>query len=149
MIRQRVRSTSVLEHYLSLRIQLIEFPPQFLSFLVQPFELLVDLFKFPKLRRTFYRVIRKIGRDSVRRIVEVSATTSRVLIDLFRQSVDIRPHSEYIGGKIKVVSHKFMYFARQNGVVFIVNFQRFSTLDARKLVNGPKMSAHHRGICHF
>lgn len=31
----------------------------------------------------------------------------------------------------------------------IVNFQRFSTLDARKLVNGPKMSAHHRGICHF
>lgn len=30
-----------------------------------------------------------------------------------------------------------------------VNFQRFPTLDARKLVNGPKMSAHHRGICHF
>ena len=31
----------------------------------------------------------------------------------------------------------------------VVNFQRFPTLDARKLVNGPKMSAHHRGICHF
>ena len=32
---------------------------------------------------------------------------------------------------------------------FIVNFQRFPTLDAKKLVNAPKMSAHHRGICHF
>ena len=31
----------------------------------------------------------------------------------------------------------------------IVNFQRFPTLDAKKLVNAPKMSAHHRGICHF
>ena len=30
-----------------------------------------------------------------------------------------------------------------------VNFQRFPTLDAKKLVNAPKMSAHHRGICHF
>ena len=34
-------------------------------------------------------------------------------------------------------------------VAFIVNFQRFPTLDAKKLVNAPKMSAHHRGICHF
>ena len=33
--------------------------------------------------------------------------------------------------------------------VFCVNFQRFPTLDAKKLVNAPKMSAHHRGICHF
>lgn len=33
--------------------------------------------------------------------------------------------------------------------LFIVNFQRFPTLDAKKLVNAPKMSAHHRGICHF
>ena len=32
---------------------------------------------------------------------------------------------------------------------YIVNFQRFPTLDAKKLVNAPKMSAHHRGICHF
>lgn len=32
---------------------------------------------------------------------------------------------------------------------FNVNFQRFPTLDAKKLVNAPKMSAHHRGICHF
>ena len=32
---------------------------------------------------------------------------------------------------------------------FVVNFQRFPTLDAKKLVNAPKMSAHHRGICHF
>ena len=32
---------------------------------------------------------------------------------------------------------------------FGVNFQRFPTLDAKKLVNAPKMSAHHRGICHF
>ena len=31
----------------------------------------------------------------------------------------------------------------------IVNFKRFPTLDAKKLVNAPKMSAHHRGICHF
>ena len=31
----------------------------------------------------------------------------------------------------------------------VVNFQRFPTLDAKKLVNAPKMSAHHRGICHF
>lgn len=31
----------------------------------------------------------------------------------------------------------------------LVNFQRFPTLDAKKLVNAPKMSAHHRGICHF
>ena len=30
-----------------------------------------------------------------------------------------------------------------------VNFQRFPTLDAKKLVNAPKMSAHHREICHF
>lgn len=30
-----------------------------------------------------------------------------------------------------------------------VNFQRVPTLDAKKLVNAPKMSAHHRGICHF
>lgn len=34
-------------------------------------------------------------------------------------------------------------------VLYIVNFQRFPTLDAKKLVNAPKMSAHHRGICHF
>ena len=34
-------------------------------------------------------------------------------------------------------------------LVFNVNFQRFPTLDAKKLVNAPKMSAHHRGICHF
>ena len=33
--------------------------------------------------------------------------------------------------------------------IFSVNFQRFPTLDAKKLVNAPKMSAHHRGICHF
>ena len=33
--------------------------------------------------------------------------------------------------------------------VTIVNFQRFPTLDAKNLVNAPKMSAHHRGICHF
>lgn len=33
--------------------------------------------------------------------------------------------------------------------VLDVNFQRFPTLDAKKLVNAPKMSAHHRGICHF
>ena len=32
---------------------------------------------------------------------------------------------------------------------WFVNFQRFPTLDAKKLVNAPKMSAHHRGICHF
>lgn len=30
-----------------------------------------------------------------------------------------------------------------------VNFQRFPTLDAGRLVNAPKMSAHHRGIYHF
>ena len=30
-----------------------------------------------------------------------------------------------------------------------MNFQRFPTLDAKKLVNAPKMSANHRGICHF
>ena len=30
-----------------------------------------------------------------------------------------------------------------------VNFQRFSTLEARRFVNAPKMSAHHRGIYHF
>lgn len=34
-------------------------------------------------------------------------------------------------------------------ISYIVNFQRFPTLDAKKLVNAPKMSAHHRGICHF
>ena len=34
-------------------------------------------------------------------------------------------------------------------VALSVNFQRFPTLDAKKLVNAPKMSAHHRGICHF
>ena len=33
--------------------------------------------------------------------------------------------------------------------LYYVNFQRFPTLDAKKLVNAPKMSAHHRGICHF
>ena len=31
----------------------------------------------------------------------------------------------------------------------VVNFQRFSTLEARRFVNAPKMSAHHRGIYHF
>lgn len=30
-----------------------------------------------------------------------------------------------------------------------VNFQRFPTLEARRFVNAPKMSAHHRGIYHF
>ena len=46
--------------------------------------------------------------------------------------------SESIGSKVIPVS-------RLNNV----NFQRFPTLDAKKLVNAPKMSAHHRGICHF
>lgn len=36
-----------------------------------------------------------------------------------------------------------------SGLLLGVNFQRFPTLDAKKLVNAPKMSAHHRGICHF
>ena len=44
-------------------------------------------------------------------------------------------------------------FARPSQITddpdYIVNFQRFPTLDAKKLVNAPKMSAHHRGICHF
>ena len=31
----------------------------------------------------------------------------------------------------------------------VVNFQRFPTLEARRFVNAPKMSAHHRGIYHF
>lgn len=40
--------------------------------------------------------------------------------------------------------------ACKNGTISLtVNFQRFPTLDAKKLVNAPKMSAHHRGICHF
>lgn len=43
---------------------------------------------------------------------------------------------------------KFLDLGINNGT-FIVNFQRFPTLDAKKLVNAPKMSAHHRGICHF
>lgn len=39
---------------------------------------------------------------------------------------------------------------KKNGLGYVdVNFQRFPTLDAKKLVNAPKMSAHHRGICHF
>ncbi len=44
-------------------------------------------------------------------------------------------------------SHK--YFNSLTVTSLDVNFQRFPTLDAKKLVNAPKMSAHHRGICHF
>lgn len=40
-------------------------------------------------------------------------------------------------------------YYRQKIPKLFVNFQRFPTLDAKKLVNAPKMSAHHRGICHF
>ena len=44
------------------------------------------------------------------------------------------------------------YIARYSGAItedVNVNFQRFSTLEARRFVNAPKMSAHHRGIYHF
>lgn len=40
-------------------------------------------------------------------------------------------------------------FCLEYSLYALVNFQRFPTLDAKKLVNAPKMSAHHRGICHF
>ena len=45
------------------------------------------------------------------------------------------------------LEYQMKVFNRRN--VLNVNFQRFPTLDAKKLVNAPKMSAHHRGICHF
>ena len=57
-------------------------------------------------------------------------------------------------GKDKVVAHDLDVPYHRLKRVYIfnaedVNFQRFPTLDAKKLVNAPKMSAHHRGICHF
>lgn len=50
-----------------------------------------------------------------------------------------------------VIAVAFIFFAFMAILPFAwdVNFQRFPTLDAKKLVNAPKMSAHHRGICHF
>ena len=43
----------------------------------------------------------------------------------------------------------YLNSVKERTVRISVNFQRFPTLDAKKLVNAPKMSAHHRGICHF
>lgn len=51
--------------------------------------------------------------------------------------------------RTKLSSVKSKILIRALYVLIIVNFQRFPTLDAKKLVNAPKMSAHHRGICHF
>ncbi len=47
------------------------------------------------------------------------------------------------GAPLGLTMGKYTFFS------YNVNFQRFPTLDAKKLVNAPKMSAHHRGICHF
>ena len=47
------------------------------------------------------------------------------------------------------ITDKQIEFSGDNLPTIYVNFQRFPTLDAKKLVNAPKMSAHHRGICHF
>ena len=80
--------------------------------------------------------------------------------DLIAHRHDIHQHpdcgfeTQRTIGKIKEflekhnVSSKDMDDATCPGSLF-VNFQRFPTLDAKKLVNAPKMSAHHRGICHF
>lgn len=48
----------------------------------------------------------------------------------------------YFSAGLNIAAHNFL-------PALGVNFQRFPTLDAKKLVNAPKMSAHHRGICHF
>ena len=49
------------------------------------------------------------------------------------------------------VMQEFLRIKKSTGaaMIFNVNFQRFPTLEARRFVNAPKMSAHHRGIYHF
>lgn len=73
-------------------------------------------------------------------VIRAAAEASQ--IDVVRTVVDVEVQVLGLraGGKEKGKGQKACQ---------VVNFQRFSTLDARKLVNGPKMSAHHRGICHF
>ena len=64
--------------------------------------------------------------------------------------IPLREAAEIIGVSPKTLENWLAggYFARTADGKN-VNFQRFPTLDAKKLVNAPKMSAHHRGICHF
>ena len=56
---------------------------------------------------------------------------------------------EKIQRKLEIFSTLISKKSSQRFDFLFVNFQRFPTLDAKKLVNAPKMSAHHRGICHF
>ena len=55
----------------------------------------------------------------------------------------------WVDGQVTLPKHILKILGIENGHRSNVNFQRFPTLDAKKLVNAPKMSAHHRGICHF
>lgn len=55
----------------------------------------------------------------------------------------------FVTGRPEALRTKTNHFLTSLGLRINVNFQRFPTLDAKKLVNAPKMSAHHRGICHF
>ena len=56
----------------------------------------------------------------------------------------------YLVQKLEAWGHRCLVIGGKNVQNYVdVNFQRFPTLDAKKLVNAPKMSAHHRGICHF
>ena len=68
--------------------------------------------------------------------------------DLIAHRHDIHQHPD-CGFETQRTIGKIKEFLEKHNVSSNVNFQRFPTLDAKKLVNAPKMSAHHRGICHF
>lgn len=81
-----------------------------------------------------------------------------MLIDLLSDDMKLHEYFSIEGAKTPYALAKFLgitpanvYDWLKNGrpIPINVNFQQFPTLDAKKLVNAPKMSAHHRGICHF
>ena len=96
-------------------------------------------------------------KEIVSRIEELESSIKKIAsenknYDLFRSAPGVGPITAAM--MVVLLCNPTVFkngrdFAAYLGLAPIVNFQRFPTLDAKKLVNAPKMSAHHRGICHF
>ena len=82
--------------------------------------------------------------------IDVSSVSNKIRVlekALGYELLERQSHSSFLTAQGESVLKTI--FPIVEDFTYTVNFQRFPTLDAKKLVNAPKMSAHHRGICHF
>ena len=93
--------------------------------------------------KAFYSVVNWEGIEgtTIKRLYNKTILDTPITLPSFEEQEKI--------GNFFTVLDKVITLHQRNSPYQNVNFQRFPTLDAKKLVNAPKMSAHHRGICHF